>query len=224
MVMTKWIFKAKLLRLFSGFNVYSNSCLNYAILCNSSTVVRYIIAHRITSTKKARLLDENALIHHHILQKYLAASGKGDTKIKNMPRNCLFCRIADGKVVDTELIYSNEEYVAFKDHRPVAEHHYLIVPKVHFGKISTLNKENIKMVQKMEDIGKEILANRVGTPDVMEDAVFGFHWPLCVVGHLHMHVIYPASSMSCCNRNIIFSKKLSFGTVDMALELLSKRS
>ena len=142
-----------------------------------------------------------------------------------MSVSCLFCRIACGKVAETSLIYTSEKYAVFKDHKPVAQHHYLVVPKDHFGKISTLTKDNIDMIKEMEQIGKQVLENNVnfdsGT-NVNQDSLLGFHWPLCLVDHLHLHAIYPASAMSTFNRNVIFSKKLSFGTVDMALEHLSK--
>ena len=63
-----------------------------------------------------------------------------------MSLSCLFCRIASGKVAETSLIYTSEKYAVFKDHKPVAQHHYLIVPKNHYGKISTLDKGNIQMI------------------------------------------------------------------------------
>ena len=141
-----------------------------------------------------------------------------------MSISCLFCRIASGKVAETSLIYTSDKYAVFKDHKPVAQHHYLVVPKDHFGKISTLSKANIDMIKEMEQIGNQVLENvnfDSGTT-VNQDCLLGFHWPLCLVDHLHMHAIYPASAMSTFNRSVIFSKKLSFGTVDMAIELLSK--
>ena len=56
----------------------------------------------------------------------------------------------------------------------------------------------------------------------MEDVLVGFHWPLTLISHLHMHVIAPETSMNFLNRNVIFSKKLCFGTVESAIELLEK--
>ena len=141
-----------------------------------------------------------------------------------MPNNCIFCQISKGEVTETELLYSDSEYVAFKDYRPVAEHHYLIIPKTHFGKVSTLKRKHIPMIKTMEEIGKGLLVNRTKSEKVMEDALLGFHYPLCTVSHLHMHAIFPASSMSCFDRNFMYSKRLTFGTVDMALQHLSSRS
>ena len=44
----------------------------------------------------------------------------------------------------------------FRDHKPAAEHHYLVIPKKHFTKIPTLSKKDIGMVRRMEKIGMEV--------------------------------------------------------------------
>ena len=43
-----------------------------------------------------------------------------------------------------------------RDHKPAAEHHYLVIPKKHFEKIPTLTKEDIPMIRRMEKIGMEV--------------------------------------------------------------------
>ena len=57
----------------------------------------------------------------------------------------------------------------------------------------------------------------------MEDFMCGFHWPITVMNHLHMHIIAPTATMNFFNRNVIFSKKYAFGTVDRAIQLLEER-
>ena len=56
----------------------------------------------------------------------------------------------------------------------------------------------------------------------MEDVLCGFHWPLTLMSHLHMHVIAPETSMNFLNKNIIFSKKLFFGTTESAINMLEE--
>ena len=56
----------------------------------------------------------------------------------------------------------------------------------------------------------------------MEDVLCGFHWPLTLMSHLHMHVIAPETSMNFLNKNIIFSKKLFFGTTESAIKLIEE--
>ena len=53
------------------------------------------------------------------------------------------------------------EYEYFRDHRPAAEHHYLVIPKKHFEKITTLTKQDIPMIRRMEKIGMEVNSNSI---------------------------------------------------------------
>lgn len=49
--------------------------------------------------------------------------------------DCLFCKIVDGQI-PAEVIYQDDQVVAFKDINPAAPFHALVIPKKH---ISTLN-------------------------------------------------------------------------------------
>ena len=121
----------------------------------------------------------------------------------------------------TELLYSDEEYAVFRDHRPAAEHHFLVVPKRHHIKVSTLRVTDIPMIRRMEAIGLEVLTNRAGKTMVVEDAKIGFHWPHCFINHLHLHMIAPASTLGLLNR-VIFSSKF-FGDVQTAIQYIEKK-
>lgn len=44
--------------------------------------------------------------------------------------DCLFCRIVSGEV-DAAIVWSDERFVAFLDHRPVFKGHTLLVPREH---------------------------------------------------------------------------------------------
>ena len=51
--------------------------------------------------------------------------------------DCLFCGIIDGKVKGS-IVYQDESVVAFKDIRPQAPVHVLIVPRKHIPSLSDL--------------------------------------------------------------------------------------
>ena len=53
----------------------------------------------------------------------------------------------------------------------------------------------------------------------MEDVLCGFHWPISIINHLHLHVIAPARSMSFFNRKVQFSK-MFFGNIESAIKVL----
>lgn len=48
--------------------------------------------------------------------------------------DCIFCKIAN-KEINSEIIYENENVVAFKDLNPLAKLHFLVVPKKHYETI-----------------------------------------------------------------------------------------
>ena len=47
----------------------------------------------------------------------------------------------------------------YRDHKPAAEHHYLVIPKKHFRKVTTLVKDDIPMIRRMEKVGMEVRTN-----------------------------------------------------------------
>ena len=49
--------------------------------------------------------------------------------------NCLFCKMASGEI-QPDVVYDDEEVLAFRDINPQAPVHVLVIPKRH---ISTLN-------------------------------------------------------------------------------------
>ena len=158
--------------------------------------------------------------------KCLSSDSKTKTPDSKLDHNCIFCQISNTSTTKTKLLYSDDTFAAFADHKPVAKYHVLIVPKLHFGKLSSLNKHHVPMIRRMEEIGKQIMVNEqlvMETPIDSNDVLMGFHWPICTISHLHLHVIHPASSMSYLNRNVLYSTRFMFGTVDMAITLLNNK-
>jgi histidine triad (HIT) family protein len=58
--------------------------------------------------------------------------------------DCIFCEIVAGRI-STDLIASNDHAVAFKDIRPQAPVHLLIVPKQHTQNIAELTDSEVLM-------------------------------------------------------------------------------
>ena len=106
---------------------------------------------------------------------------------------CLFCRIANGREPGSQVLFEKEGVAIFKDIRPAATHHYLVVPQTHVDNPKSLGYKDIELVESLIAIGQEFLAQQGGDID---DARLGFHWPpFNTISHLHLHVIYPASRM-----------------------------
>jgi len=105
-----------------------------------------------------------------------------------MEPDCLFCEISSGKT-DTEFLYETDRLVVFRDIRPHAPVHLLIVPKKH-----------IRSINDMEDADREILADLVLTAREMarrlEIQASGYKLFFNVergggqvIFHLHLHLL-----------------------------------
>lgn len=75
--------------------------------------------------------------------------------------DCIFCKIIN-KEIPSELIYEDDEIVAFNDISPKANHHILIVPKKHIPTINDLNEEekDDALVGRMMLIAKKIAKDK----------------------------------------------------------------
>ncbi|TWW79529.1 Histidine triad nucleotide-binding protein 3 [Takifugu flavidus] len=136
-------------------------------------------------------------------------------------RKCIFCKIVN-KEMETELLHCDEEMSCFKDIRPGAPHHYLVVPTKHVGNCKSLSKEHVPLVQRMVELGKEILQKNNVTD--LSDVRFGFHWPpFCSVTHLHLHILAPASQMGFMSRLVYRLNSYWFITADQLIELLTSK-
>lgn len=55
--------------------------------------------------------------------------------------DCIFCKIAN-KEIQSNIIYENEDIIAFEDLNPQAPVHILIIPKKHIESVDDINDEN----------------------------------------------------------------------------------
>ena len=144
--------------------------------------------------------------------------------------DCHFCKIAEGSDENTVLVYSDDICVAFKDIRPVADYHYLVIPREHIRTIEYISHNTAKpLLQHMKKVGQQILEKVVSEAGVeykKKESRFGFHWPPCItVWHLHMHCIYPGSGIYCdWDRQVFTPNTKVFSTVEETLERIENGS
>ena len=109
----------------------------------------------------------------------------------NATDNCLFCKIAAGRI-PSRTVFEDDEIFAFHDINPWAPVHFLMVPKLHIASMAQVTSEHTAMLGRMlvlapklaleqgckpyPDGGYRILTN-TGTEGGQE------------VHHLHFHVI-----------------------------------
>lgn len=85
--------------------------------------------------------------------------------------NCLFCKIVN-KTIPATVVYEDEHLLAFKDIRPAAPVHLLVIPKLHVATLSECTVEHADLLGKMlalvprlaEEHGCAVRYDADGTP------------------------------------------------------------
>lgn len=105
-----------------------------------------------------------------------------------MAEECLFCRIIAGEL-PSDIVYQDEDFLAFRDIEPQAPKHVLIVPKTHIASLAQLAEEQQGLVGRLVVLAKN-LAEKEGI------AKSGYRLVInCgpeggqLVPHLHLHLI-----------------------------------
>ena len=62
--------------------------------------------------------------------------------------DCIFCKIIKGEI-PSEKVYEDEEILAFKDIKPVAPVHILVIPKKHISTLMEVNDETMYIMEKI---------------------------------------------------------------------------
>ena len=73
---------------------------------------------------------------------------------------CLFYKIIK-KEIPSDIVYENDEIIAFKDINPQALVHVLLVPKVHIKNVGEITKENVHIVGDIHMAANEV-AKKMG--------------------------------------------------------------
>jgi histidine triad (HIT) family protein len=102
--------------------------------------------------------------------------------------DCIFCRIIDGKI-PSDIVFQDEELLAFRDINPQAPVHLLVIPKKHFTSLAQLTENEALLMGHMLCVANQ-LARDEGISDTGYRLVIN-----CgqqggqLVPHLHMHVL-----------------------------------
>jgi histidine triad (HIT) family protein len=102
--------------------------------------------------------------------------------------DCIFCQIASGKI-PSDIVYQDQEIVAFRDINPKAPVHILIIPKKHIASLDQLSQSDTALVGRMV-----ALASRLAKDEGVAEK--GYRLAInCgkeggqLVPHLHMHLL-----------------------------------
>jgi len=101
---------------------------------------------------------------------------------------CIFCRIVAGEIPG-EIIYQDEEVIAFRDINPQAPIHLLLIPRKHIPSLAHLSEAGSSLIGHMVAIANQ-LAKKEGVSESGYRLVIN-----CgeeggqLVPHLHLHLL-----------------------------------
>ena len=101
---------------------------------------------------------------------------------------CIFCQIASGKIPG-DIVYQDEEIIAFRDINPQAPVHLIIIPRRHIPSLAQISEADSALIGRMVAIANQ-LAKGEGVADK------GYRLAInCgkeggqAVPHLHLHLL-----------------------------------
>lgn len=100
--------------------------------------------------------------------------------------NCIFCKIVK-KEIPSEIVYENDNVIVFKDNKPSAPVHYLVVPKEHIASISHLHENHNEVISEIIYIAKE-QAEKLGLKGYKLVFNVGREGGQ-LIDHLHLHLL-----------------------------------
>ena len=102
--------------------------------------------------------------------------------------DCIFCKIAAGSI-PADIIFSDNDLIAFRDIHPQARVHIVIIPKKHIASVNDLKEDDVCLMGQMVLAAKKA-AQQEGI------AFSGYRLSInCgpdgtqVVPHIHLHVL-----------------------------------
>ena len=69
--------------------------------------------------------------------------------------NCIFCKIIN-REVPSEIVYEDDEIIAFRDIHPCAPVHVLVIPKKHISSLVELQEEDEKVIGRIYTVINKI--------------------------------------------------------------------
>ena len=102
--------------------------------------------------------------------------------------DCLFCKICDGGI-QADIVFENNDVLAFNDVNPQAPVHILIIPKKHISTVNDIEASDEVLIGKLYLAAKQI-ASQKGVNDEGYRLVVNCNEKAGqTVFHIHMHML-----------------------------------
>jgi len=102
--------------------------------------------------------------------------------------DCLFCKIRDGEI-QGDIVYEDDDVLAFNDVSPQAPVHILIIPKKHISTVNDLTGADEAVMGKLFAAAKVITSQEIVSEDSYRLVVNCNEKAGQTVFHIHMHLL-----------------------------------
>ncbi|HHV43684.1 MAG TPA: histidine triad nucleotide-binding protein [Firmicutes bacterium] len=102
--------------------------------------------------------------------------------------DCLFCKIAAGQI-SSDIVYSDEQVVAFKDINPQAPVHLLIIPRKHIPNVNSIEEDDRTLIGHIHHIAAKLAKEQGFADDGYRIVVNCGEQGGQTVMHLHFHLL-----------------------------------
>ena len=102
--------------------------------------------------------------------------------------DCLFCKIRDGEI-PADIVFENDDVLAFRDVNPHAPTHVLIIPRKHIATVNDLSVEDELIMGKLFSVAKVIAAEEGVSDDGYRLVINCNEKAGQTVFHIHMHLL-----------------------------------
>jgi histidine triad (HIT) family protein len=101
---------------------------------------------------------------------------------------CVFCQIVAGKL-PSDILYQDDEVIAFRDIQPLAPTHVLIIPKRHIPALADLSDEETTLIGHMARVANALARQEGVAQSGYRLVVSSGEQGGQIVPHLHMHLL-----------------------------------
>lgn len=102
--------------------------------------------------------------------------------------DCIFCKIIS-REIPSEILYEDDKALAFKEIKPVAPHHFLVVPKEHIPTINDIGASDLETAGHLLEVASKV-CEKLGVAESGYRIVANVNSDAGQeVFHVHLHVI-----------------------------------
>ncbi len=105
-----------------------------------------------------------------------------------MTDDCLFCKIL-AREVTAEIVYEDDDVLAFNDIYPKAPFHVLIIPKKHIATLNDLEDSDTKLAGMLFTAAKKIAAEQGFADDGYRMMMNCGEGGGQIIFHMHLHLM-----------------------------------